>query len=40
MEDIELVFSKYYKYVKRYALSFCYDETLADCVTPHSVFSK
>lgn len=26
MEDIELVFEKYYKYVKRYALSLCYVE--------------
>ena len=28
MEDIVLVFEKYYKYVKRYALSLCYDETV------------
>ena len=38
MEDIELIFSKYYKYVKRYALSLCYDETLAEDITQETFY--
>ena len=38
MEDIELVFSKYYKYVKHYALSLCYDETLAEDITQETFY--
>ena len=38
MEDIELIFSKYYKYVKHYALSLCYDETLAEDITQETFY--
>ena len=33
MEDLELVFEKYYKYVKSYAVSLCFDEALAEDIT-------
>ena len=39
MEDLELVFEKYYKYVKSYAVSLCFDESLAEDIT-QDVFVK
>ena len=33
MEDFEIVYKKYYKYVKQYAVSLCFDELLAEEIT-------
>ena len=38
MEDLELVFEKYYKYVKSYAISLCYDEVLAEDITQETFY--
>lgn len=33
MNDFEIIFKKYYKYVKQYAVSLCFDEVLAEEIT-------
>ena len=33
LEDFEIVYKKYYKYVKQYAVSLCFDELLAEEIT-------
>lgn len=38
MEDLELVFEKYYKYVKSYAVSLCFDEALAEDITQETFY--
>ncbi len=38
MEDLELIFNRYYKYVKGYALSLCFDEALAEEITQETFY--
>ena len=38
MDDLELIFNKYYKYVKGYALSLCFDESLAEEITQEAFY--
>ncbi len=38
MEDLELIFSSCYKYVKAYALSMCLDEALAEDITQETFY--
>lgn len=38
MENIELIFQKYYKYVKSYAVSLCFDEYLAEEITQETFY--
>ncbi|MBO5896978.1 MAG: sigma-70 family RNA polymerase sigma factor [Clostridia bacterium] len=38
MDDLELIFNKYYKYVKGYALSLCFDEALAEEITQEAFY--
>ncbi len=38
MDDLELIFNKYYKYVKGYALSLCFDESLAEEITQETFY--
>lgn len=33
MEDFEIIYEKYYRYVKQYAVSLCFDELLAEEIT-------
>ena len=33
LEDFEIIYKKYFKYVKHYAVSLCFDELLADEIT-------
>ena len=38
MEDIEIIYRKYYKYVKSYTLSLCLDENLAEEITQETFY--
>lgn len=38
MENIELIFQKYYKYVKSYSISLCFDEYLAEEITQETFY--
>ncbi len=38
MEDIEIIFNKSYKYIKSYALSLCFDESLAEEITQETFY--
>ena len=38
MDDIEIIYRKYYKYVKSYALSLCLDEVLAEDITQETFY--
>lgn len=38
MDDLELIFNKYYKYVKGYTLSLCFDESLAEEITQETFY--
>lgn len=33
MDDFEIIYEKYYRYVKQYAVSLCFDELLAEEIT-------
>lgn len=38
MNDLEYIFNNYYKYVKGYAISLCFDEALAEEITQETFF--
>ncbi len=38
MDDIEIIYRKYYKYVKSYTLSLCFDEALAEEITQETFY--
>ncbi len=38
MEELELIFERYYKYVKGYTLSLCFDESLAEEITQETFY--
>lgn len=38
LEDIEIIYRKYYKYVKSYALSLCLDESVAEDITQETFY--
>ena len=38
LDDIEIIYRKYYKYVKSYAVSLCFDEYLAEEITQETFY--